>query len=230
MVPPAAQAKAAPKQEVIAVLDLEAVDASKAQAAAMTDRLREELLRSGRFQLVNRDQMDAILDEQAFQQTGCTSSECAVQVGKILGVRKMVSGRVVKIDDRHWLLSGTVTDVETAQTVTSESVRFEGDYFALLGEGIAGLAAKLAQPAGPRDAVAGLPPEPKAEAPKSRAWLWWVLGGVLVAGVVAASSGGSKKSTTAKPGISGSSGSTSSSSSTSGGTCTSNCNTVGFSW
>jgi len=220
MIPPAPQAKAASSREVIAVLDLVAVDASAAQAAAMTDRLREELLRSDKFQLVNRDQMEAILNEQAFQQTGCTTSECAVQVGKVLGVRKMVSGRVVKIDDRHWLLTGTVTDVETAQTTISESVRFEGDYFSLLGEGIGALAAKLAQPAGPRDALAGLPPEPKPEAaagPKSRAWLWWVLGGVLVAGAVAAStsSGGTKKS---------------SAPATSTGPCTSNCGTVGFSF
>src|SRR5262245_5101418 len=71
--------QAAPAKELVAVLDFEPVNTDKVQASALTDRFREELLKSGRFTLVERAQMDQILNEQAFQQTGCTSSECAVQ-------------------------------------------------------------------------------------------------------------------------------------------------------
>lgn len=151
----------APEKELIAVLDLDAVASTKAQASAMTDRLREELLRTGIFVLVNRDQIDELLKEQAFQQTGCTSQECAVQVGKVLGVRKMVSGRVTKLDDQHWLLTANLTDVETAQTLRAESIRFEGDFFTLLGVGIGQLAAKLAgtTPSPERPATAQQPEE-----------------------------------------------------------------------
>ncbi len=237
-VPPPA---AAFQQELIAVLDLEAVDASKSQASAMTDRLREELLRSGKFILVNRDQMEAVLNEQAFQQTGCTSSECAVQVGKVLGVRKIVSGRVTKIDDQHWLLSASLTDVETARTLRAESVRYEGSFFNLLDTGIAQLATKLAEgaqavarpapavPPAPPPVVVAPPPPPAAPPAQAKqesgrsTWYWWALGAALVLGIVAAAGSGSKKSSSSTP-------STAPGSSGTSSACTSNCNTIGFSW
>jgi hypothetical protein len=104
-------------KELIAVLDLQPVGASEPEAQALTDRLREVLLDSGQFVLVDRSQMEAVLEEQALQQTGCTSQECAVQVGRILGVRKLVAGKVVKISEDVWLLTALLVDVETAQTL-----------------------------------------------------------------------------------------------------------------
>ncbi|HUJ76384.1 MAG TPA: DUF2380 domain-containing protein, partial [bacterium] len=146
---PTSPAPPSTRAPLIAVLDMEAIGSSKAQASAMSDRLREELLKSGRYTLVNRDEMNAVLGEQALQQTGCTSGECAVQVGKVLGVRKLVTGRVTRIDDQHWLLSAQVVDVETGETVRAESLPYEGPYFSLLVTGITSLAAKLTgQPEG----------------------------------------------------------------------------------
>jgi TolB-like protein len=142
-------------QELVAVMDLEPINSTKVQAIAISDRLREELLKTHKFVLVNRDQMDAVLNEQALQQTGCTSSECAVKVGQVLGVRKLVTGRVLKLDDTHWQLSATIIDVETAQTLSSESIQYEGDFFALLQTGIVGLSAKLSGQ--PTPAVASAP-------------------------------------------------------------------------
>ena len=42
--------------------------------------------------MVERNQMEEILNEQGFQQSGCTSAECAAEVGALLGVQNMVSG------------------------------------------------------------------------------------------------------------------------------------------
>ena len=41
--------------------------------------------------------MEDILKEQGFQQTGCTSDECVVEVGKIIGVQQMVGGSISKV-------------------------------------------------------------------------------------------------------------------------------------
>lgn len=132
------------EKELIAVLDLQHVDAKKSEASALTDRFREELLKSRRFTLVDRSQMEAILDEQALQQTGCTEQECAVQVGRILGVRKIVTGKVTKISDKMWLVSAMMVDVETAETLKAESVRHRGDFFTLMDVSIVDLANKIA--------------------------------------------------------------------------------------
>ena len=138
---------AAPKADLIAVMDLQPVGASVAEAQALSDRLREVMLKTGQFTLVDRGQMDQVLNEQALQQTGCTSQECAVQVGRILGVRKMVLGKVVKVSDTVWLLSAMLVDVETAQTLRAESVRHRGDFFALMDDRVREIGEKFSEPA-----------------------------------------------------------------------------------
>lgn len=152
------QAAGAKGPELIAVLDVDAVGVTKAEAAALTERLREVLLKTRRFVLVDRSQLKAVLDEQALQQTGCTSEECAVQVGQILGVRKIVAGKAVRADGDIWQLSAVMVDVETAQTVDVESLRYQGGFFELLDRRIPVLAQRLAA------AVSGGPAAPKAEA------------------------------------------------------------------
>lgn len=132
-------------KERVAVMELEAVGSTPVQASAMSDRLREELLNTGKYTLVDRQQIENVLKEQALQQTGCTSTECAVQVGKVLGVRKLVTGRITKIDEQQWLLSANMIDVETAETQRAPTLPFEGTYFALLTKGIGQLVAALAR-------------------------------------------------------------------------------------
>jgi curli biogenesis system outer membrane secretion channel CsgG len=53
------------------------------ESITMTDRLRNELVNSGAFTVIERSKMDEILQEQGLQQTGCTSDECAVEIGKL---------------------------------------------------------------------------------------------------------------------------------------------------
>ncbi len=135
--------KGAPAKELIAVLDFDIVGGSKAEASAVTDRLREEMLKTGQVTLVDRSQIEAVLNEQALQQA-CTSSECAVQVGRILGVRRMVAGKVTKISDTLWQISAQVVDVETTETLRAETVTHEGRFLDLLLSGVSELAGKLA--------------------------------------------------------------------------------------
>jgi hypothetical protein len=198
-------------KELVAVMDLQAIGADAGQASAMSDRLREELLKTGRYILVDREQLNTVLNEQALQQTGCTSSECAVQVGKVLGVRKIVSGRVTKVGENQWLMSANVTNVETAETEQTVSVRYEGTFFAMLDDGITKLTQRIAaapavpgaRPAAqrPGDVPAAVaqgtaPADGSApgteEAPKSNSKWWWIAGGVAV--VAAAAAGGGKSS------------------------------------
>jgi formylglycine-generating enzyme required for sulfatase activity len=145
--PPNTAGAAVPK-ELVAVLPFAAVGASPAEASAGTDRMQEELLATGRFTIVDRSQIDAVLNEQALQQTGCTGTDCTIKVGRILGVKQLVSGKVTKLDNTHWLISSSMIDAESAETLRAVSIDYEGAYFRLLSDGMPILAAK----------VAGLPP------------------------------------------------------------------------
>jgi TolB-like protein len=51
------------------------------------------------MRLVKRGMMEEVLQEQGFQQTGCTSEECAVEVGQLLGVQNMIGGSIGRVGD-----------------------------------------------------------------------------------------------------------------------------------
>jgi formylglycine-generating enzyme required for sulfatase activity len=161
-------------KELVAVLDLDGVNASNSQLAALSDELRVQLLQSGKFRVVDRHQIDTLLKEQALQQTGCTSQECAVQAGKILGVRKMVVGRVTKIEDELWQVSAQIVDVESAATERAVSYKHEGKFCTLMDQGMSALAAKLIGSAVVPAAIASatLAPGPAASASLAAGQTW----------------------------------------------------------
>jgi len=214
-------------KELVAIMDLGMLDGSKAQGTALTNQLRTEVLKTGKVTLVDRSQMEAVLNEQALQQTGCTSQECAVDVGKILGIRKIVTGSVTKISDGLWQVSVQLTDVETAETVKAETFNHKGNFEDLLFNGMANVA-KLLFPGGPAELKtlvettpkpAAPPPPPVVEEEKGGVpWWVWTLGVVGLVGLAAAGGGGGggggsskKKSTDKCPSSSG-------------------CGSVGVSW
>ena len=116
----------------VAVLDLEGKGISALEAATLTDRLRSEMVSVGVFQVVERGQMEEILNEQGFQQTGCTSTECAVEIGKLLGVQAMCSGSIGKLGSVY-TVDVRMFDVATGEISTVSSRDFEGGVEGLLG-------------------------------------------------------------------------------------------------
>jgi curli biogenesis system outer membrane secretion channel CsgG len=59
--------------ESVAVCDLSSSGVTKAEAVSLTDALRSELIKSGKYQVMERGQMEQILKEQGFQQSGACS-------------------------------------------------------------------------------------------------------------------------------------------------------------
>jgi hypothetical protein len=62
--------------------------------------------------------MQSILKEQGFQQTGCTSNECAVQIGQLLGVQFMVVGTIGKLDNT-FTVNVRMISIETGEIVAA---------------------------------------------------------------------------------------------------------------
>jgi curli biogenesis system outer membrane secretion channel CsgG len=81
-------------KQTVALLEFEGRGISQLEAKTLTDRLMSEMVNTDAVIMVERNQMDEILNEQGFQQSGCTSSECAAEVGALLGVQNMVSGSI----------------------------------------------------------------------------------------------------------------------------------------
>lgn len=126
----------------IAVLDLAPVGVDSAVSLMASERLRNELVNSGRFTVVERGQVDAILREQGFQQTGCTSTECAVEAGQLLGVKQLVVGRVGSAPGMV-LISARIVDVAKGSIVASADDMSSPDVRSALSNGVARVVTKL---------------------------------------------------------------------------------------
>ena len=65
-------------QTTLAILDFEGRGINSLEAATLTDRFTSEVGKTKAMRLVDRTMVEEILTEQGFQQTGCTTDECAV--------------------------------------------------------------------------------------------------------------------------------------------------------
>lgn len=103
-----------PTKTIIAVTDFEPRGGvSENDAASLSDRFREYLIKTGKFRVMERNEMDIILKEQGFQQTGaCKDNACLVEMGQLIAVEKIISGSIGKVGSIH-TISTKLLDVET---------------------------------------------------------------------------------------------------------------------
>ena len=78
----------------IAVLEFEGDGVSQSETRTLTNRLRDEMFKTGVYIVLDRGKMDEVLKEQEYQLSGCVTSECAVEVGNMLGVQQMIGGSI----------------------------------------------------------------------------------------------------------------------------------------
>jgi len=109
-----------PKEKTnLAVAGFEGKNMTSADAAIVSDFLRTDLVKTEVFNVVDRGNMEKILAEAAFQQSGCTTSEYAVQIGKILNVQKVVTGSLSKLVGIYYI-NINITDVETGKIIYAD--------------------------------------------------------------------------------------------------------------
>ena len=126
----------------IAVSDLDGSEVSSSEIKALTERLRSELLMTKHFKVLERDIMEEILKEQGFQQSGCTTSECVVQIGQIVNVEKMVAGTINKIGNT-FSSSVRIIDITTGSIDKIVSFDYTGPIDELLKRGMKKIAIEL---------------------------------------------------------------------------------------
>lgn len=134
---------AAISQTYIAVLEFSGKNVSEVEASALTDRLRSEMFRTGQFKVIEREMMDEILSEHGFQMSGCTTDECIVEMGRLIGVDQIVAGSISRVGEVYSIAARTVS-VETAEIVQIATYDHEGKIGELLKTGMAVVARELA--------------------------------------------------------------------------------------
>ena len=117
----------------VAVVDFEGRGISSLEAQTLTDRFRTAVATTGAVRLVERRMMMELLDEQGFQQSGCTSDECAIEVGQLLGLEYMLGGAIGKVGDT-FTIDARMISVETGVTERVKELTYEGKVDGLITE------------------------------------------------------------------------------------------------
>jgi curli biogenesis system outer membrane secretion channel CsgG len=104
--------------------------------------LRDEILKKGVYNVLERGLMDDVLKEQGFQQSGCVTSECAVEVGNMLGVQQMIGGSIGKVGNMY-TVSARIIDVGTGEVLKSANYDLIGEIEELLMNGMNQVASEL---------------------------------------------------------------------------------------
>jgi len=123
----AGAAPAVPEKLTYAVLPLKSAQGVlPGEADLLTDRLRNELFNTGKVDVMERDQMQEVLKEQGFQKSGaCTDEACMVEIGKLLGVRRLVAGSLGKLGGLY-MINIRGIDVQSGKIVRAVSKDIKG--------------------------------------------------------------------------------------------------------
>jgi TolB-like protein len=105
------------KRVTIAVANLTSNALSRGEIAQLTASLRNSLVKTGHFQVVREDYMKSVFTQQNFLKSEqCDKTGCLVEMGKLLGVEKVVGGTIGKsgnmVNISLWLVNVATGELE----------------------------------------------------------------------------------------------------------------------
>lgn len=117
-------ARAEFKKTRIAVLDFDLQGSgfeTKDMGAIVAEWFTTALVRTGRFDVIERALLKKIIAEQKLGMTGLVDESTASKIGKLLGVKSIICGSVVRLP--HMIeINARIIDVQTASIEDAESV------------------------------------------------------------------------------------------------------------
>jgi len=117
----------------VAIMDFDPRGISQLEAQTLTDRFATEVDATGRAVLVDRRQMMEVMEEQGYDDAGCTSEECAAEVGALLGVGFMINGAIGKLGDTY-TIDAKMFEVATGAAAKTKNATYNGPVDGLITE------------------------------------------------------------------------------------------------
>ncbi len=109
-------------RERVAVLTFKAIGAPAEMGEAVAEILRTELVDVGKFELVERGQIEALIREQKLQMKDLFDAKTAVEIGRLSGAKLVVIGSIVKLGNTYTLNSRFI-DVATGVVQIGKNIR-----------------------------------------------------------------------------------------------------------
>jgi hypothetical protein len=106
---------------VLDMVDLHA-NAPSAKTTILTNELQNMLTGTGKFECLDRRNMEQILKEQHFQQSGMISGSSAMQIGQLLGAHYLISSNLGRIGETS-VIYMQITNAENGKILKTASSR-----------------------------------------------------------------------------------------------------------
>ena len=113
------------KRTKIAVLDFELKGSgfeTEDMGAIVAEWFITAFVKEGRFDVIERGLLTKILNEQKLGMSGILDETTATKIGKLLGVKIIISGSVLKLQN-ILEINARIIDVETASIIAAENVK-----------------------------------------------------------------------------------------------------------
>ena len=131
-------------EEYLAVMTLDPIGVSKNNSIVISERLTSRLISLKKYTIIERTNVEKILKEQKFQYSGCTDTQCAVEIGKVLNSNYVLIGSVSKLGSTY-SIDCRIINVETSEALSSASFTSKSSIDDLLN-GIESIAIQLYNP------------------------------------------------------------------------------------
>jgi hypothetical protein len=109
-----------------AVMRFESIGMDSGVSMVITDIFTNQIQANGKYRVMERSQMNRILSEQGFQNSGaCSSTECAVEIGRLLSIDKMFIGSIGKLGE-SWVINIRIISIQTGEILSNVSKQVVG--------------------------------------------------------------------------------------------------------
>ncbi len=101
----------------------------------ITDALTEAVFNTGKVKIIERDNLEKIINEQKFQSSGLVDETQAANIGNIAGVEYVCYGTIKEIDNGY-TVNARVVDVETGEICAMSRTNVTKDSYLAKNDGI----------------------------------------------------------------------------------------------
>ncbi|MBN8707142.1 MAG: hypothetical protein J0L62_14825 [Bacteroidetes bacterium] len=121
------------RKATVAVLDFKLLSGlTKEEVTALTSKFRTSLAKTKAYDVLDRTNMDAILQEQNFTLSeACNTDECVIQIGKLLSAERIINGDIGRIGDTY-TINVKMINVTSGRIELVENQEYEGKLDGLL--------------------------------------------------------------------------------------------------
>lgn len=105
----------------IAVMDFETINVEQSVGKAVAESMRTSLFKTGKYSVIERSQLEKIIEEQKLQASGLADDEHLISAFRVSGVQVLVLGSVSKIG-KTYTINSRFIDVEKGVAIKAGKV------------------------------------------------------------------------------------------------------------